>query len=143
MKERKPRRESRTAAQGPIVACKDCINGLVFDKSKQNIFCADNDEAKERGKKHNRDFCCGKGILLSSYNPFPKKKKPARGKAFLQVAHYRMMEIDKSEMDDLVNAMDISEYTITRAFFRLTKERLYNGTSRCLDDSYEDARRGT
>jgi hypothetical protein len=132
-----------TEAQGSPVTCGECINGFCADpadRPKRKITCGDLRQRELEGTIHDRDFSCGLGVSAESYINPSKKEKAPEGKALLQVAHYRMMEIDKAEIDGLADTIrrsgaDTCEDAIVQAFFEITKKRILQGRSRRLDDS--------
>jgi len=69
----------------------------------------------------------------------PSGEVPGEGKIFLRVPHYRLVEIDESEMVDLVNTIknsggDTNEEIITQTFFRLEKKQTFSSITNKLDD---------
>jgi len=69
----------------------------------------------------------------------PQKETPGEGKVFLRVPHYRLVEIDEAEINNLVSVIkssraDTCEETIINAFFKLAKTRTLHSRSNLLND---------
>ena len=76
--------------------------------------------------------------LRKDYRKGPQGETPREGKVFLRVPHYRLLEIDESEMNNLVRVIknsgaDTCEDTIVNVFLRFLKKQM-KGSSLILQD---------
>lgn len=110
-----------------------CPEGVARETSGERPFYFAGGDCRKCDLKWEKDN------IIQAWTHVIHEEKSNKGKALLQVAHYRMVEIERSEIEDLVNVIknsgaDTCESSIINTFFRLTKKRLGEGMGRCLDD---------
>ena len=69
----------------------------------------------------------------------PNGEVPSEGKVFLRIPHYRLVEIDESELDDVINIIknngdETYKEFVIQTFFRLMKKQTFSSETNRLND---------